>query len=140
MVSKLDSIKKLIHLLKITMDSSILKDINITPIHAIILINLIEDNNINANDICNKFGIRRSSTTSILKLMERKKLIVREIDKNDTRIKKIIPTPLSYNIYKDIKDRILKLESDLFNNIDDKDLDIFYKVISKMTDNIKENV
>lgn len=95
------------------------------------------DKNIFQKDFEEKFSIRRSTASNILKNMEQKGLIKRIAVENDARLKKIVLTEaaidLNNKINEDIKLREIKMRKD----IDQKELEIFFKVIDKISDNLE---
>ncbi|MBQ3052386.1 MAG: MarR family transcriptional regulator [Clostridia bacterium] len=95
------------------------------------------DKNIFQKDFEEKFSIRRSTASNILKNMEQKGLIKRIAVENDARLKKIVLTAaaidLNNKINEDIKLREIKMRKD----IDQKELEIFFKVIDKISDNLE---
>lgn len=95
------------------------------------------DKNIFQKNFEEKFSIRRSTASNILKNMEQKGLIKRIAVENDARLKKIVLTEaaidLNNKINEDIKLREIKMRKD----IDQKELEIFFKVIDKISDNLE---
>ena len=87
-------------------------------------------------DIEEEYSLRPSTATVLLKKMEQNGLIYREATENDARLKKIIVSEKAMQ-YKDmVMTNILNLEEELTKDISEKDLEIFFRVIEKMLDNI----
>ena len=87
-------------------------------------------------DIEEEYSLRPPTATALLKKMEENGLIFRESLPNDGRMKKIVVTekPLQY---KDIvMSDITQLEDELTTDISESDMDIFFKVVEKMLNNI----
>ncbi|MBR2138693.1 MAG: MarR family transcriptional regulator [Bacilli bacterium] len=78
----------------------------------------------------------RATVSSVLKTMEKYKLIDRVTDETDTRTKRIKLNEESKKIFEENKKKFAELESQLIKDIDPKELDIFLKVLNKMKDNI----
>lgn len=68
-----------------------------------------EDEVITQKDIEKAFGITRSTASTVLSLMEKKELIVREVLKEDNRVKKVLITDKGKKINSDIKKRLINL-------------------------------
>lgn len=87
-------------------------------------------------DIEEEYSIRPSTATELLKKMEKNGLIIRQPLPDDARMKRIIATDKALQ-YKDIAMHdILSLEDELTKDISKDELEIFFKVIDKMMDNI----
>lgn len=87
-------------------------------------------------DIEEEYSLRPPTATELLKKMEKNGLIYREAMASDARMKRIIVSEKALQ-YKDmvIAD-ITALEEELTKDISQNELDIFFKVIEKMLDNI----
>lgn len=72
-------------------------------------------------DIENSFGIKRSSVASILSNMEKGGYIIREVDKNDARIKKVILTENGQKLQREIGLTIDMIENIITRNMSDKE-------------------
>lgn len=87
-------------------------------------------------DIEEEYSLRPPTATALLKKMEENGLIFRESLPNDGRMKKIVVTEKALQ-YKDIvMSDITQLEDELTNDISKSDMDIFFKVVEKMLNNI----
>lgn len=87
-------------------------------------------------DIEEEYSLRPPTATELLKKMEKNGLIYREAMASDARMKRIVVSEKALQ-YKDmvIAD-ITALEEELTKDISQNDMDIFFKVIEKMLDNI----
>ena len=72
-------------------------------------------------DIENSFGIKRSSVASILSNMEKGGYIIREVDKSDARIKKVLLTENGQKLQREIGLTINMIEEIIARNMSDKD-------------------
>ncbi len=83
-------------------------------------------------------GLSRATVSSVLITMEKNGLIVRITDNNDTRTKKIVLSNNAQKVFESSKDKIENLEKKCTDGINEEDLNTFIKVLSKMTENLKE--
>lgn len=98
-----------------------------------------ENTNIYQKDIENRFNIRRSTASEMLKTMEKKGYIERVTDTNDTRLKRIIVTDKAKELNKETKANLEKLQKRLTKGISDKELEMFWVVLEKISDNAEED-
>ena len=97
-----------------------------------------EDEVITQKDIEKAFGITRSTASTVLSLMEKKELIVREVLKEDNRVKKVLITDKGKKINLDIKKEIDQFELNLIKGFNDEELKQFLFYIDKLKENLKE--
>ena len=97
-----------------------------------------EDEVITQKDIEKAFGITRSTASTVLSLMEKKELIVREVLKEDNRVKKVLITDKGKKINSDIKKEIDQFELNLIKGFNDEELKQFLFYIDKLKENLKE--
>lgn len=83
-------------------------------------------------------GLSRATISSVLITMEKNGLIVRITDNNDTRTKKIVLSNNAQKVFESSKEKIENLEKKCIIGINEEDLNTFIKVLSKMTENLKE--
>ena len=83
-------------------------------------------------------GLSRATVSSVLITMEKNGLIVRITDNNDTRTKKIVLSNNAQKVFESSKGKIESLEKKCISGINEEDLNTFIKVLSKMTENLKE--
>ena len=121
-------------------DKVLLKvDSQLTRVNAFIIKYLIENNDkqIFQKDIEEKFGITKSTSSSVLKLMEEKKLVERKSLPNDARFKQILPTQKAIDIHNSIKQSILKDENLFLNDFSNEELSSLKTLLTKLKNNIK---
>ncbi len=92
------------------------------------------DKEIFQKDIEENFGIRRSSVSAIISHLESKGLIVRSSVEGDARLKKISVTEKGKKFSDEAVSLITDFESKLLADVSDKELDIFYSVLNKLSD------
>ena len=93
------------------------------------------DRDVFQRDIEEKFSIRRSTVSSMLKLMEKKGLIVRESVSYDARLKKLTLTPKAQDMYMEMITNINNSEKQLRRNISDEELEEFFRILEKIRKN-----
>ena len=89
-------------------------------------------------DIEEEYGIRPSTASQLLKQMEKNGLIVRESESYDNRLKKIVLTEKALKYKGQVVDDLTRLEETLVQGISQEELNMFFHVIRKMTDNLSE--
>ncbi len=89
-------------------------------------------------DIEKEFGIRRSTATNTLKLMEKNGLLNRERVSYDERLKKITLTQKSVEIIHSIDKDMKKFNKTLEKGITEEERRIFLEVLEKIKNNIEE--
>lgn len=110
----------------------------ITPVQAHIIKYLIDNEKVYQRDLENVFKFRRSTVSGILKTMEKNNLIKRIDTIEDARMKQIVLTDFAENKFKNGLNRIKAFENKLRENIDEKDLENFFKVIKKIKNNLSK--
>lgn len=89
-------------------------------------------------DFENKFSIRPSTASNILKTMEQKGFIERVSVESDARLKKIVLTSKAIEIHKNVIKEIEEREKRLKFGIDTEELKIFFSVIKKLSANMED--
>lgn len=95
-----------------------------------------KDKKIYQKDIERLFKIRRSTVSGILKTMEKNDIIRRVDSLVDARSKEIILTDWAFNKALSIRNSFKGFDKVLCKDIGITDLEIFFKVICKINDNI----
>lgn len=93
-------------------------------------------------DLEKNLNLTRATISCVLKTMEKNKLIERSSNELDARSKEVVlNNKVRENLENNIEE-IKKLEHKLIKNIDPTELDIFFKVLDKIKENIRsdENV
>lgn len=88
-------------------------------------------------DVEKHLKIRRSTATQILKLLERNGFIERVRLETDGRMKKIITTAKTKALIDKMKTHVDATESMLREGIDIESLQVFFKVLDQIKENIK---
>lgn len=97
-----------------------------------------KDTDIYQRNLEKVLNLRRSTISGILKTMEKHNIIIRTDSKIDARSKKIELSSFSLKFYDESKKLFERVNNILINNIDDNDLEIFFKVVEKMKQNLNE--
>ena len=87
-------------------------------------------------DLEARFSVRRSTMTSILQLMEKNGLIVKEDVPTDKRLKKLILTPLAVEKQKKMALCIDELDKKIKSGISEEELNAFFSVAEKISANL----
>lgn len=99
---------------------------------------LAQTDDIFQKDIEEEYSIRPSTATELLKQMEKNGLIIREPAAYDNRLKKILLTDKALLYRQQVVEDLTALEETLVKDIPPADLEVFFKVIKKMMDNLSE--
>ncbi len=94
------------------------------------------DGEIYQKDVEEKFHIRRSTATGILKLMEKNGFIHRESVERDARLKKIVPTEKSIALRSEVLETIRVLETRMAEGISREEFQTCIRVLKKMSENL----
>lgn len=99
---------------------------------------LAQTEDIFQKDIEEEYSIRPSTATELLKQMEKNGLIIRRPVAYDNRLKKIDVTDKALLYKQQVVEDLTILEETLIEGISEDDLQIFFKVMEKMMDNLSE--
>lgn len=99
---------------------------------------LAQTEDIFQKDIEEEYSIRSSTATELLKQMERNGLITREPMDYDSRLKRIVVTEKALSYKSQVIEELEGLEKALVQGIDEQKLEIFFEVVEKMLDNLRE--
>ncbi len=97
-----------------------------------------QDRDIFQRDIEDMFSIRRSTVSSMLKLMEKKGLVIRESVSCDARLKKLSLTPRAWEIHKQMVENLRYNEQKLCRGLTEEEKTIFFSVLEKIRSNAIE--
>ena len=89
-------------------------------------------------DIAIALGLRRATLSEILKTMEKNNLISRISAQNDTRKKEIILSKNAKEKFEAVKCALEQTEKEAIKNINQKDLEIFFKVAKQIENNLNK--
>ncbi|MCF2682488.1 MarR family winged helix-turn-helix transcriptional regulator [Faecalicatena contorta] len=89
-------------------------------------------------DIEKLFSVRRSTVTNLLQLMEKKGYVRRESVASDARLKKVLLTEKGIESQETAGKLIDHIEEELADGISEEELQVFYEVIRKITDNVEK--
>lgn len=107
-----------------------------TQMHILEYILKHENEEIYQKDLESIFHLSRATVSSVLQTMEKYSLIDRVIDNTDTRTKKIILNKETKEFFELHKKNFEELGNRMVKDISKEDLEIFYKVLQKMKENI----
>lgn len=95
------------------------------------------DKNIFQKDFEEKFSIRRSTASNMLKLMEKDGYIKRVSVENDARLKKIVLTDKAIKIHTKICSDIAAREKRLRQGLSNEELESFFRITEKLKKNME---
>lgn len=95
------------------------------------------DRDIFQKDFEQEFNIRRSTASTILSLMEKNGLIVREAVPYDARLKKIILTQKALDVHAVVLEAFQRFETTMKENISEQELEVFFSVLDKINSNME---
>lgn len=98
-----------------------------------------KDRDIFQKDFENKFSIRPSTASNILKTMEQKGFIERISVETDARLKKIVLTEKTVSLHKKVIKEINAREDRLKTDVTAEELEIFFRVMGKLTANMEDS-
>ena len=99
-----------------------------------------QDRDIFQRDIEEMFSIRRSTVSSMLQLMEKKGLIIRESVGYDARLKKLTLTPRAWEIHNQMIENLKENEKKLSTGLSDEEISVFFSVLERIRSNAEEEV
>lgn len=88
-------------------------------------------------DLEEEFNLRRSTATGILQLMEKNGMLYRESVGYDARLKKIVVTEKGAQMKAQVVESIRLLEEKIQRGIAPADLDVFFRVMAQMSQNLE---
>lgn len=97
-----------------------------------------ENQDVFQKNLESEFGIRRSSVTSLVQMMEKKGYISREAVPGDARLKKIQLTEDGKNTAIRMKHTLDGMEEQMLDGIDDASLNTFFEVADKIRVNLDQ--
>lgn len=89
-------------------------------------------------DIENRFGIRRSTVTKLLQLMESNGLITRTAVVSDARLKKITLTDKAISMHEHFRNEIDSFEERISKGLSDEEKEEFFRLTDKIYNNLVE--
>lgn len=114
-----------------------IKAINVTQIHIIKYLLDNKDCEVYQKDFETLLNIRKSTISGILSTMEKNKIIKR-LPAESGKGKLIELTPEVLKLGREVISKLKDLEDELVEGISEEDMEAFYRVIDKMTENIKK--
>lgn len=87
-----------------------------------------------ATIIAQRLGMEATSLSRVIKNMEERKLIFKEVDGKDKRVMKILLTEEGVKKRKLVKKILIDFNKKVLNTIPKKDLKVFFKVISTINE------
>ena len=135
-------VRRLSNMIRRTMDESSTKKYadEMTGVHGWVLGYLFkreaEGREVYQRDLEQDFGIRRSTVTKLLQLMERNGLIVRLSVQQDARLKRLALTQRGKELHLSVVRDIEDMERRMKRNISQQELDAFFATMDKIMYNL----
>ncbi len=114
-----------------------LQNLSATQMSTIIYISDYEDDEIFQKDIENFLRIRRSSVSSLLNNLEKRKLIVRTPVPEDARLKKVTLTEMGNELCRSIEEFHEEIERFMKTVLNVQEWEIFEQILTKLITHIK---
>lgn len=115
-------------------------DLTLVQAHTLRYLDEHKDEDVFQRDIEKVLNVRRSTCTEILNVLERDGYIERHSVNSDKRLKKLVLTAKTKELHLTISKNVERLEALLKKDINEEELEIFFKVIDKMKQNVKEDL
>lgn len=115
-------------------------DLSLVQAHTLRYLDEHKDEDVFQRDIEKILNVRRSTCTEILNVLERDGYIERHSVNSDKRLKKLVLTAKTKELHLTISKNVERLEALLKKDINEEELEIFFKVIDKMKQNVKEDL
>ena len=118
----------------------LLEELSVMQKHVIHYILKNDQRDIYQKDIEKEFLISRATASTMLKTLEKKGIIERIADKKDARLKRLVITSECRKqfmpVYRQMKEIFNNLHKHMCQGIDEKDLQVFDRVLRQMQDNL----
>ena len=101
-----------------------------------VLLFILQNPAVYQKDLEKAFHLRPSTATGLLKRMEKNGLLRRESCKKDARLKQLIPTRRGREHYSQVHQEMERTEALLTKGVAPQDLEIFFRVVTKMQQNL----
>lgn len=88
-------------------------------------------------DFEEKFSIRRSTASNMLRLMEKNDYIRRESVESDARLKKIVITEKAVNLHEKIRASIEARELRMRRGLTDEEIEEFFRIARQIKENLE---
>ena len=113
----------------------------ITPTQMYIISYILKspEGEVEQKDLEKVLNLRRATVSGVLHTMEKNDLIVRITNELDTRKKKIRLNSKAEEIFCENRKNFERLEKIVRRDIEEEDLEVFFRVVEKMKQNIKSN-
>ncbi len=90
------------------------------------------------SEISKREHVTAATTTVMLQTMEKNGLIERRNDEKDLRVMRVYITEKGREIIRKCDDAIEKMENELYETFSDEEIDMFYSLLKKKSDRLKE--
>ncbi len=98
------------------------------------LVVVVKNPGIAQKDIAKALNIEPPTVAITIKRMERDGLVTRKNDLYDRRILRVYPTEIAKEVYKEMKEKVSKLENEIFNHLNPDDVSCMEENFQKLID------
>ncbi len=98
------------------------------------LVVVVKNPGIAQKDIAKALNIEPPTVAITIKRMERDGLVTRKNDLYDRRILRVYPTEIAKEVYKEMKEKVSKLENEIFNHLNPDDVSCMEESFQKLID------
>lgn len=135
-------ISKINHILSRTIDAAVINaiDDSLTVSQAYVIdfiCDRCKDKDVFQKDLEKEFDLKRSSISLMLNNMEKNGLIKRITVSDDARLKKIVLTQKSIELYERISIAIDSVENKIAKNLTSEEIEVFNIVLNKIRNNLR---
>lgn len=135
-------ISKINHILSRTIDAAVINaiDDSLTVSQAYVIdfiCDRCKDKDVFQKDLEKEFDLKRSSISLMLNNMEKNGLIKRIAVSDDARLKKIVLTQKSIELYERISIAIDSVENKIAKNLTSEEIEVFNIVLNKIRNNLR---
>jgi len=103
-----------------------------------VLVRLKQHERLTQNELCEQLFIEPSTISKTLDNLEKMGLVMRIVDSNDKREKRVELTDKAKQNYPVLLDLILDLQNRVLEGIPQKDLEVFDRVLERIEENLKK--
>lgn len=114
------------------------KSLNFTQFRVLAYLFAHQDEEVCQKDLEVETNLKKASITGVIDYLESKDLVKREVAKDDKRRNIIALTEKTRDIKEHVEYRLKDVEAKMIENINKEDLDVFFKVMNQMYENIRK--
>lgn len=110
---------------------------DLTPAQAMVLIYLSKtEHKVNQRELEAYYRLSNPTVTGLMKRMEAKGFIQREVSKEDGRFKHIMLTPKATEVVNDVQNNLARVEKSVVKGMSPEEQELFYDLLERALDSI----